>query len=335
MPVRVRNLSNSQVAMYLKCPRQWAYRYVDGIKTPPSGAMKLSGVGHSVIEYAYKEKTKTLKDLPMNDITDLYATTWREELEREEVQWNVDEDGVKEEPTKVRDAGIVSVQKFRERIMPKVMPLSEAHVEEWFDIPLRIKEPCDRHLRLTGSPDPNCVDCKALTIVYHLQGKIDVTDINQIIRDNKIVAPQRVPDPVTIAKDIQLSTYALAKRIKTKSAEHGLALDCAVRPTKLKGARAVSIPTTRTRDFLLEHLNTIGHVARGILHEAFPRRTDGWWCSEKFCGYWSRCVGRNLTVIDLGERVKEELEASLEMLKEEKETADGGEQRRDAGVPAV
>lgn len=306
---RILKLSSSQIDMYRKCPRQWAFRYIEGLRVPPSGAMKLSGVGHTVIEYNYKKKVTTHKDLSESDLGELYEETWKQELDREEVKWAEDDEGEKEKPEAVRDAGIAAVKKFRQHNMPLVMPLSEKSVEEWFDIPLNVKEPCDRHKRLNQEFVVGCEDCKK--IEYHLNGKIDVTDINLIIRDNKIVAPQRVPDAIAIAKNSQLTTYALAKRLQTKKPEAGLSLDIAVKPTKTKGARAVTIPTERTREFLIEHLNTIGHVARGIMHESFPRHEDGWWCSEKFCGYWSRCMGKNLTVIDMGDRIKKQLEASL------------------------
>ncbi len=144
-------------------------------------------------------------------------------------------------------------------------------------------------------------------MTYRLVGRIDLTDDQNIIRDHKILG--RRPSPDDVARDGQLSTYALAKRLQTKQAERGLALDVVV---KNKKPVAITIPAERSREFLLEHLNTIGHVARGIEAGVFPRNVNGWHCSPKFCGYWSRCVGKHLKTVDLGENLQEQLEGSLD-----------------------
>jgi len=271
-------LSHTQINMYLeKCPRQYAYRYIEGIKTPPNGTMKRSNVGHSVIEQNYKQKVVSRQDLPVDDITDMYATFWREELEREEVIFEQDE-----KPDEVRDEGIAATKEHRLKIAPLVMAASEQSVEEWFEETLPIRA---------------AHDSKEVIGRYTLIGKIDLIDSNARIRDNKIIGARKLITAEDIAKDHQLSIYAIAYRRLHKQAESGVTLDT-VKLLK-DGPQARILDGLRTKEFLLEELNTIAHVARGIEHQVFPKRTNGWWCSEKFCGYWSRCMGRNLTVVDL------------------------------------
>lgn len=275
-------LSHSKIDMYLRCGRQFAYRYLENLKVPPSAAMKRSTVGHGVIEANYRAKALGGVDLPVDDLTDMYATSWKVELEKEEISFEPDE-----KPDQVRDEGIGAIREHRLVIAPSVVPASEAAVEEWFDLPLTGKG---------ETPDDDSVR-------YSIVGRIDVTDINGTIRDNKIVGAKRQITPESIAKDRQLSIYAMVHRIRHKQAEAGVAQDV-VRLMK-KGPLAISIPGVRTREYLLEELNTIGHVARGIEHHVFPKRTDGWFCNARWCGFWSRCEGRNLKVVDLGEHKKE------------------------------
>src|SRR5437879_7335485 len=127
-PIR---LSATRISMYLRCARQYYFRYIEGLKVPPSSAMKLSGVGHSVIEHNYRQKVATLKDLPLDEMTDRYATEWKDGLEREPVVFEQDET-----PEGVRDQGILAVKAHHLTIAPAVMPKSEDSVEEWFDVPL-------------------------------------------------------------------------------------------------------------------------------------------------------------------------------------------------------
>lgn len=271
-------LSHTQVSMYLdKCPRQWAFRYLENLKLPPSAAMKRSVVGHGVIEANYRAKALNGADIPVEDLTDMYATNWRAEFEKEEITFDTGETA-----DQVRDEGISAVKEHRLVIAPTVQPASEAAVEEWFDLPLLAK---------AENPDDG--------IRYSIVGKIDLTDAAGIIRDNKIVGAKRQVTPQSVASDRQLSIYAMAHRIKTKQPETGVSQDV-VRLMK-KGPQAITVPGVRTREYLLEELNTIGHVARGIEHHVFPKRTDGWHCSARWCGYWNLCEGRNLKVVDMGQ----------------------------------
>lgn len=54
--IGLRHVSASQISMYQRCPRQWAYRYVLGVKIPPSGAL-INGSGvHMAAEQGMLDK---------------------------------------------------------------------------------------------------------------------------------------------------------------------------------------------------------------------------------------------------------------------------------------
>jgi len=271
--------------MFLRCPRQWAFRYKEFLKIPPSGAMKQSGVFHSTAERNYRQKATTLTDLPLDEQTDFFAETWEKELTREEVVFDQQKG---ETATVLKDQGVMIVKEHHARISPFVTPASADSVEE--------------KITLSLATD------KGAGVNYELVAVIDVTDTNGVIRDNKALG--KTPNQKDVDRDIQLSTYALAKRFQTQKAEHGLALDIVV---KNKTPKAVTLTTKRTRETLQIHLrDTIGHVAKAIAAEAFPANPTGWWCDPRWCGYWSRCMGRGLKTVDMGQNLEPQLKESID-----------------------
>jgi hypothetical protein len=80
--------------------------------------------------------------------------------------------------------------------------------------------------------------------------------------------------------------------------------------------------TARSREGLRMHLNTIGNIAKAIRADAFPRNPTGWWCSEKWCGYWGRCMGKGLVTIDLSENLEPLLEESVSRAEKERQEKD-------------
>lgn len=265
-------LSATQVSMFLKCPRQWAFRYVEGLRIPPSGAMKQSHVFHSAAERNYRQKIETGTDLPLDEQQDFYRDTWEAELQAEDVVFDKDKE---ETPTSMKDQGIEIVKEHHTKIAPLVMP---ATVEE-------------KIIRPFGKDE----------FAYDLMGIVDLVDAEGNVRDNKALG--KTPSQQDIDRDIQLSTYSLLYRLDRQKPEAGLKMDAII---KTKTPKAVTLETKRTREGLRLHLNMIGHIARAIKAEAFPPNPTGWWCSEKFCGYWSRCMGKGMVTVDIGASVSTE-----------------------------
>ena len=52
-------LSISQIGTFMRCPAQWKFRYIDGIKVPPSAAAVKGTATHEGIELIYSEKQAT------------------------------------------------------------------------------------------------------------------------------------------------------------------------------------------------------------------------------------------------------------------------------------
>lgn len=284
-------LSKSQIIMHMHCARQWAFRYVEGLKMRPSGAMKLGNVFHETIARNYKQKAESQKDLPLDEQKDYFVDALKLGLESEEVQFDEGETA-----DTLKDTGVGIVAAHHRDIAPKVFPESEATVEE--------------RIELNIGKDESAFGLIAI---------LDITDRDGVIRENKSMGKR--PNQFDVDKNIDLSIYALAKRLQTKKVEPKLAMDVAL---KLKQPSAITLETTRSRDALRFSLNQIGHIARSIRAEAFPPNTDWWGCHPKYCGYFSICVGKGLKTVDMGQNLEAQLKESVR--REEK-----GEQGKEGG----
>lgn len=256
------HISSTQINMLLRCPRQYFFRYIEHIKAPPSGAMKQSRAFHLTAERNYRQKIESSQDLPPDELTDFYAQAFEEEMKSEEV---VLDEG--QTHGGLKDEGVSIVKVHRDKIAPTVQPVA---VEEKITLPLTAGD----------------------GFAYDLMGVLDLVDVDGRVRDNKAIG--KTPNQADLDKDIQLSTYALLYRLWKRRAEAGLRLDAIIK-SKSGEPKAKLLDTTRSREGLRLHLNNIGHLARMVAAEAFPMNPTGWWCSPRFCGYWSRCMGKGIT----------------------------------------
>lgn len=238
--------SPSDVNMYLRCPKQWEFRYVYGLKLPPSGALVQGSAVHGGAEVGLNHKIETGEDMPMDDVLDAVSTTFD--------GLAVDAEFGEDNPGELKDQAIDLGRTWRNEVAPKIVPVA---VEmEW-----------------------------ELTIddVTYL-GYIDVVDAEGRVRDLKTSA--RKPSADILANHLQAQSYALA--ISAQAGEiPEVAFDYVVK-TKAPYAETRSAQyTERQLEIVAE---TVLDVTKGIRAGVFPRSTDGWWCSPKFCGYWERCM---------------------------------------------
>lgn len=121
------HVSHSQLEMWQRCPKQWEYRYVHGLKVPPSGALIEGGCYHKALEGNFKQKVVSLEDLPLEQCLELYSDAWENRLSEEEyVDWG-DKD-----PGYIKDEGIGLVGEYILSVSPAVQPakVEEVYVSE-------------------------------------------------------------------------------------------------------------------------------------------------------------------------------------------------------------
>ena len=177
--LKVSSLSVTQINQYLRCPVQWEFRYVKGIKIPPAGAMLQGRVYHETYAENFKQKIQTLVDLPITDLADIYANCWDKEIVQNtefsfsEILWD-------EEPSKAKDEGFSLVKLYRELVAPQVIPK---------EVEVKINKVLASNIEMTG--------------------RLDLVDDQDIIIDHKV--SKRSQSQETVDRDLQASVYLWLK----------------------------------------------------------------------------------------------------------------------------
>lgn len=179
-------ISVSQINMYLRCPAQYYFRYVQGMIIPPKSALTKGKAVHKGQEVNYKQKIDTHEDIKLTDLQEVVSTEF--ETLAPETEWMPEED-----PGKIKDETISLASLYHTEIAPTVQPML-VEEEILIDIP--------------GGK---------------LKGYIDLVDMQEYIRDTKTAS--RTPSQDVISKSLQLSAYALAYRKEMNREENGVKLD--------------------------------------------------------------------------------------------------------------
>jgi len=232
--------------MWLRCPKSWEYKYVYGLKIPPSGPLIVGSAYHTALEGNFQQKIESMKDLPLDSCLDLFSDAWENRLLEEElVIWD------KLGPGESKDQGMGLVKEYIISTSPSVQPVQ---VER--------------------------------TIYSEIAGvkficRVDLEDIQRAIIDHKTSAKAYSQDDVD--RDIQASAEAFALGRPIVFYNH-VAI-------KSRTPRIQIIKSYRTQS----DIDWWKELATGVVAQMesgiAPPRPGGWWCSERFCGYYERCRG--------------------------------------------
>jgi len=243
------HISVTQLKMYLRCPLQYKFRYIDGLKIPPPSTITLGKTIHQTLEENFSQKVKTKKDLPLEYLKDYFSDIW--DIEAKETQF---EEG--EKPGKVKDEGINLISVYHKTHSPQIIPIS---VEEEFE------------LEFENSP-------------LKLKGYIDLIDKNRTIIDHKVKSRSMTQQDAE--QDLQLTAYYLAYKIKKKTPPQGLRFDVIVR-TKTPKIQKILISKTDqdTIRFLKILTQVTCAIKSGIFypHESFYCNVCGY---RELCRKW-------------------------------------------------
>ena len=123
------HLSLSQIAMFKRCPKQWEYRYVQGIKSPPSSSLFLGTSVHSGIEHNYAAKFKTKKQANKNEVLDAYDAAYND------AGTDLLSAVEKEKFAKSKDQGYRMVELHYTELAPAVQPVAAPEYEFKLKLP--------------------------------------------------------------------------------------------------------------------------------------------------------------------------------------------------------
>jgi len=217
-------LSVTQIKMFLRCPLQYYFRYIKGIKMLPNSAMTMGRCIHSTIERYYKEQLRGKHDMTVEEVEERFASLWA--VESKETDFKKDE-----MPDKLKDEGIKLMGKYLLDIAPTVKP---KEIEKKFELTFE-------------------------NVSYTLKGIIDLIEEDGTIVDHK--CSKRSPVQSEVDRDIQLSAYTLAYGSLYGKQPNGLRYDYLVRN---KTPKTVQCVTARSQKALNRFLKLIGYVSQSI-----------------------------------------------------------------------
>jgi len=257
------HISPSQIGMFRRCPRQWYHRYIEGIIAPPSISLVLGSAYHTALETNFKQKISSQEDLPVADVQDAFVTSWDYQLRNRYLK-DIDEGGEVEYPSiawedtnpeKEKDKGCELVSVYQETMAPSIFPME---VEE-----------------------EKILDIGGVKVVM----RIDLITDNLRIVDHKTSSKSKTQDEME--QELQPAAYGLAVKQEVPFDFH-----VAVK-TKVPKIQVVTVQKT-FKDFAWFAI-IVSEVAKAIKAGVFPPNDQGWWCSPRFCGYYSICKGKYVT----------------------------------------
>jgi hypothetical protein len=248
-----KHISVSQIGQVKRCPRQWVYRYIEGKKVAPGIALITGSSFDEAMNMNYGQKIETKTDLPVEQMVDKFS----DELDRRAEELENPED--KKEKDGIKDVFTAGIPLFCNQIVSKVQPVA---------IQTKVLIPLDDQ--------------------FDFLGFLDLETETKII-DNKTAS--RYTDDFVKKYMTQLKAYVWAI-YETTGQVKATELNTLVK-TKKPSCKVDIVDNIKPTDFLQEETRTINFIKK--LHAdpdmAF-KNTDGWHCSQKWCGYYNECQGK-------------------------------------------
>jgi len=184
--IKLPEYHQSSIAMFLKCPRQYMYRYLMGYVLPPKAALTLGKSVDVAVTANLNQKVNTQIDLPESEVLDAYSSCFDKEAPA--TSWDGEDSG------KVKDQGIKMLKVYHRDAAPTIQPKT---VQDAF--------------RLETDEG------------YALGGTLDLTDKDEYIRDTKTSKAEYSPDAVN--DSLQATMYDFAHEAKTGKKAKGFIFD--------------------------------------------------------------------------------------------------------------
>lgn len=109
-------LSASSIDTFLRCQCQWRFRYIEGIKSPPSVAMAQGTGVHASAEYNFAYKIDTHEDAPQDECLDVARDEFYKAAE-DITEW-------KDKPSVALDQTIGMAKAYHVDLAPTVQPVA-------------------------------------------------------------------------------------------------------------------------------------------------------------------------------------------------------------------
>lgn len=245
-------LSVTQMAMFQRCPLQYQFRYVDGLKEPPAVSLVEGSSHHAVMEHNNVSCATQGKPVEPKKAFEVFADKFMSE-EKQIEDW--------------QDTDCNDVIKRGREVVDTV-----AASEFWHSHPVKregklgIEWEFASH-RVAGVP---------------ILGYVDLIEHNHVF-DYKFV--NRHKTGMDAENSLQLMAYRTVTRTKNASFVSVTKKKPTVRQASMPGS-----VTLKQCDWWVA--NIVSNVARSISAGNFsPCDPGSWCCSPRWCGYYHRCRG--------------------------------------------
>lgn len=283
-------LSASSIGTFLKCPKQFEFRYVEGIISPPTAALLAGTAMHTGFEQYYKDILEgTSNRMTSKMVGELAQITLEENAKNQEVELEGE----------VKDEAMLHVALASESYINNVGKYVEPiAVEEEIRYTSKCGVDILGFIDLTRRP----IECESTYFENFLMQSEEDQFPSVILNDYKLT--NKKWNLNQLSNSLQFNLYAIGTDIRDIEICNLTKVKAAKKlPKKSQSENVVDIMSNFRllrhhfdgRDF--DHVeNLIEKVAR-IIHEGLfmPCSMDSWCCNENWCGYWNLCRGQRQT----------------------------------------
>lgn len=254
-------LNQSQIEAFLRCPEQWRRIYVEQERIPPAMQFHRGKAVHAGCEHNFRQKVESGTDRPAKEIVEYSVESFKAGIKAEGVWLNVEEQSI-------------GLAKLQNEVEGTVKGLSELYATE-----------------VAPAHAPIAVEEKseiAVTESLSLYGTIDWREDLPAVWDLKTGSASTWTQDY-LDTSIQLTMYSLVHVVKFKEIPKEVGVELLI--DKKKPERRVLTATRRRADFdsLMNQAQAIEHAIRSGSTFGTYGQKGAWWCSKKFCGFWSSC----------------------------------------------
>lgn len=250
-------LSVSQVQKYLKCPRQYEFRYVAKMKETIGSSLVLGRAFHKGMQDATIRKAVDGEILSTDDVLDIYSESFDYERENQDVDWAEDD------PGKIKDDGSQMMQKYYEEQGVNITPMVDEN----------------------GLPYTERKHTFEIVPGLKVFGVIDIIEHDGAIRDYK--TSSKSPSKNIIDEKIQLPVYAMMYRDMFGEKEKSVGFDYAVNLKREKKIARVetegAIDDPRIERTKQTFVGVAQSISAGIFYPNEESNACGYCSFKKIC----------------------------------------------------
>ena len=249
-PDQVTHLSHSSIATFMRCPRQWAYSYLEGLRRPPGVALIKGSALDKAATFNLDQKRVTKRDLAVYDVLEVAEDAFRKDVDRNGGQSEVQWDGTN----------------FA-RALDSAINLTSTHMKHHAPLIQPREVQLELHRELPDGRD--------------FVGFVDFVEEDGTLSDVKSGSRRMAAGDADTDPQPSAYGYLAGEPVAFKfyrSIDTGSKLTHEIVETG-RDQRAIDWYEQKVLD-----------VSAAINTGVFPPNDSGWACSRRFCGYYEMCM---------------------------------------------